>query len=76
MNSQEQPSTDPRSGPVGSRAGDPRCRAGQWTSADLLAHYREFADSVEAALTVADLDDMARLARITVAHAQLTQDTR
>jgi hypothetical protein len=46
------------------------------TSAYLLTHYQEFADSVEAALTVTDLDDMARLARIVVAHAQLTEDIR
>jgi hypothetical protein len=78
MNSQTEPSTDPQSGPVGSRAVDPRSQAGQWTSADLLAHYQRFAWRVETILGLDDdlISDRMRLVRITSAHTRLTEDTR
>jgi hypothetical protein len=78
MNSQPEPNTDPRSGPLGSRAGAPRCRAGQWTSADLLAHYQVFATTVEAALAADDdvVSDRMRLTLIARAHARLTRAVR
>jgi hypothetical protein len=61
---------------VGGRAGDPRCRAGQWTAADYLVHYQVFATTVDAALTVDDMSDMMRLLRITQAHVRLTRAIR
>jgi hypothetical protein len=61
MNSQPEPSTDPRSGP-GSR--------------DLLGHYQEFADAVGAALGADGISDMMRLVRITQAHVRLTRAVR
>jgi hypothetical protein len=76
MNSQTEPSTDPQSGPLGSRAGDPRSQAGQWTPADLLGHYQAFAAAVTAALAVPDLSDLMRLVRITTAHARLNRTIR
>jgi hypothetical protein len=76
MNSQEQTSTDPRSGPLGSRVGDPRSQAGQWTPADLLSHYQVFADAVDAALGADGISDMMRLVRITQAHVRLSRAIR
>jgi hypothetical protein len=76
MNSQTEPSTDPRSGPLGSRAVDPRSQAGQWTPADLLDHHREFALAVGAALAAPGISDMMRLVRITVAHSRLVRAVR